>query len=270
MFGRTKLPVLSELAGLSLRNRLLENDNDEVIETEVHCKCCHKSSVSFLKEMIILILISSSLFGIFMIFLGLRTVPKAGMMKATEPIYSPGNQLVEYKLKRFYRSRGDDLSPYQGWPDDDKDRLWLEAYNPGLFSHIDAESAALLTSKTSRVAQPGLEDRYMVVLDVFHQLHCLNFVREAFYPERYGRSLYYPNGTLNYCIWRHIDHCIDHVRQSLMCSADVAPIPVQWNNETRSMRPRVDSMHTCKNYDKLKEWATRKKCERVSWICESY
>lgn len=43
----------------------------------------------------------------------------------------------------------------------------------GLFTYIDEETASLLPNVTSRVAEPGLEDQYMVVLDVFHQLHCL-------------------------------------------------------------------------------------------------
>lgn len=86
--------------------------------------------------------------------------------------------------------------------------------------------------------------------------------------------MYHTNGTLDYCTWLHIgkvfrlifqpqqgqlftyliDHCIDQVRQSLMCSADTSIIPVQWNDETKSMRPRVDTIHTCKKYDSLLNW----------------
>ena len=40
-----------------------------------------------------------------------------------------------------------------------------------------------------------------------------------------------------------------------MCSADVATVPVQWNDATKSMRPRVDTVHTCRNFDKLRDWA---------------
>ncbi|RAH46174.1 oxidase ustYa family protein [Aspergillus brunneoviolaceus CBS 621.78] len=168
---------------------------------------------------------------------------------------APVNPLVEYETRTFYRSRGDNKSPFQGWPDDEKDRLWLESYHSGLFTYVDREAAMKLPNVTSRVAEPGLEDQYMVVLDVFHQLHCLNFIRQAFYPERYGRSMYHKDGTLDYSAnLRLPDHCIDQVRQSLMCSADTSIIPVQWNDATKSMRPRVDTIHTCKKYDQLLEW----------------
>lgn len=39
-----------------------------------------------------------------------------------------------------------------------------------------------------------------------------------------------------------------------MCSADTSVIPVQWNDATKSMRPRVDTVHTCKKYDRLLNW----------------
>lgn len=88
--------------------------------------------------------------------------------------------------------------------------------------------------------------------------------------------MYHTNGTLDYCTWLHIgivfqliiqpqqrqlltyltDHCIDQVRQSLMCSADTSIIPVQWNDATKSMRPRVDTVHTCKKYDSLLNWTS--------------
>jgi hypothetical protein len=31
-------------------------------------------------------------------------------------------------------------------------------------------------------------NKYLIQLDVFHELHCLNDLRKAFYPERYGES----------------------------------------------------------------------------------
>jgi len=47
---------------------------------------------------------------------------------------------------------------------------------------------------------------YIIELEVFHQLHCLNDIRKAFYPERYpGKWPYNEDGTINRNAlqWRH-------------------------------------------------------------------
>lgn len=46
---------------------------------------------------------------------------------------------------------------------------------------------------------PGT-DRYLVELEVFHVLHCLDDIRKVFYPEWYGPAilnLTQPDGTLD-------------------------------------------------------------------------
>ncbi len=47
---------------------------------------------------------------------------------------------------------------------------------------IPADDAAKLQTETLQI--PGSRD-YLVQLGVFHQLHCLNALRKALYPERY-------------------------------------------------------------------------------------
>lgn len=43
--------------------------------------------------------------------------------------------------------------------------------------------AAQLPNCTTRI--PGDDNGYIVGLDVFHQLHCLNHLRKTLYPDRY-------------------------------------------------------------------------------------
>lgn len=52
----------------------------------------------------------------------------------------------------------------------------------GGISKIPEEKAKKLNSPT--LAIPGTKD-YLIELDVFHQLHCLNDLRTLLYPERY-------------------------------------------------------------------------------------
>ena len=53
----------------------------------------------------------------------------------------------------------------------------------------------------------------------------------------------------------HLAHCVGHVRQALMCSADITPIVWQWDAEGGLVRRRDDTPHTCKNFEQIQEWA---------------
>ena len=99
----------------------------------------------------------------------------------------------------------EDGLPDAGIPTNETDALWEDLYlsksiffdpffgrltNHASFivgvSQIPYSSARQLPNATELI--PGTEDQYIVELDVFHQLHCLNALRKSFYPERYWHS----------------------------------------------------------------------------------
>lgn len=56
------------------------------------------------------------------------------------------------------------------------------------------------------------------------------------------------------------DHCIDYIRQALMCHGDVTPIPLYWKEYDESGAPtryetNWEVTHTCRNWDVLYKWA---------------
>ena len=52
------------------------------------------------------------------------------------------------------------------------------------------------------------------------------------------------------------DHCIDNIRQRLMCTVDVGLIPFRWVNESGRVGtdPDFRQPHTCRDFDKLHEF----------------
>lgn len=72
---------------------------------------------------------------------------------------------------------------------------------------IDGKTASLLPEQTERLAVKGREDHFVMTLDVFHQMHCLDVVRMALYRDRYDKHFYFPNGTVDYCKWLHVGKC---------------------------------------------------------------
>ncbi|KAH8682055.1 hypothetical protein BX600DRAFT_429948 [Xylariales sp. PMI_506] len=98
--------------------------------------------------------------------------------------WSPANEFVEYIDHHHFRAALLNRTEYMGYPTADGKtvRLWGDLYNYGI-SRISHEEAKNLPSPT--LAIPGTQD-YLVQLDVFHELHCLNDLRKALYPDVYG------------------------------------------------------------------------------------
>ncbi|KAM3430086.1 hypothetical protein NHJ13734_007893 [Beauveria thailandica] len=145
----------------------------------------------------------------------------------------------------------DDQSPYQGWPDDEKDQLWQDMYSKGMAVRIDEDSARRLVNKTEHAPVAGMENDYVVGLDVFHQLHCLNMIRQSIYPRRYNSSIIRQDGTIDFLAWSHLEA----IRESLTCSVDVSVVPYRWHPETNIAEPDIRSAHVCRNFTKIRDWA---------------
>ncbi|KZP06292.1 hypothetical protein FIBSPDRAFT_842279 [Athelia psychrophila] len=124
---------------------------------------------------------------------------------------APAYDAVEYELRKFSRARW--MTPWHGPPSDAVDDAWEALYNFGV-SKIPKSDAAKMLNRT--VAIPGDEENYVIALDVFHQLHCLNVIRQALAPD------YYPMLRINHD-FDHVDHCVNSLRESLMCSVDITP-----------------------------------------------
>lgn len=52
----------------------------------------------------------------------------------------------------------------------------------------------------------------------------------------------------------HISHCIDSLRQALMCYVDVTPIPWVWSPLRKEAVPAATIQHTCRNFETIKQW----------------
>ncbi|MCJ1330069.1 hypothetical protein MMC10_006750 [Thelotrema lepadinum] len=97
---------------------------------------------------------------------------------------------------------------------------------------------------------------YMATLEMFHQLHCLNMVRMGLRPERYSFALHYnvSEGTLS----KHYDHCIDILRQVIMCNGDTSLLTFHWVEGNPFPYPDFNTWHQCRDPEQILEWALRR------------
>jgi len=153
-------------------------------------------------------------------------------------------------------------SKYVGKPNSRMDKEW-HALLLGLNMDLPRDEAEELNEETYNWKDTDL---YFTGLGVFHSLHCLNRIRQAFYPDYYH-------------IWEnprqpprqmHLDHCIDYLRQSIQCHSDLTPM--LWNlttvvdpetsEEGQKLILTADGQHTCRDFGRIREWAVERK---VDW-----
>jgi hypothetical protein len=106
--------------------------------------------------------------------------------------------------------------------------------------------------------QSGL---YQAVPVVFHDLHCLDKIRRAVYIEHY-------RGETDDRFWPHLMHCIDTLRQSIMCHSDLTLIPEVFTHfrPNGHLMPVFQISHTCRDFGAVQRWAkTRDATDENIW-----
>ncbi|KAI0148052.1 hypothetical protein F4776DRAFT_295276 [Hypoxylon sp. NC0597] len=93
------------------------------------------------------------------------------------------------------------------------------------------------------------EDAYLGAFDVYHQIHCLNTLRQNAYRD------YYHLKTRNHSVMGlqeiHINHCVDILLQALQCSGNVNFMTYHWVAGQEYPQPDMSINRQCINFEKL-------------------
>jgi len=93
----------------------------------------------------------------------------------------------------------------------------------------------------------------MATLEFGHQMHCLNVIRKHTYLEYYDfEKNWLEKDPEFYRI--HLDHCIEMLRQLIMCTGDVGLITFDWVEGRDIPYPDFNTVHKCRDFDSLLEW----------------
>ncbi|CAJ2509453.1 Uu.00g144790.m01.CDS01 [Anthostomella pinea] len=192
---------------------------------------------------------------IWLVLLGTREAPNPALN-----LYSPANAAVRYNTVKL---DADDQNPYVHQKSTDVlDQMWMDLYDFGTVG-LSTSEAAQLVDQTKPT--PNDPDTYPVMITVFHNIHCLNLIRKALWREDYPDALEMTEfGTVNRTAPKalHIDHCVNSIREAMMCSADITPIPFHTVNETDlHVFPELAATHTCRDFDAIREWARPRQVE---------
>ncbi|EPE36852.1 hypothetical protein GLAREA_09015 [Glarea lozoyensis ATCC 20868] len=97
---------------------------------------------------------------------------------------------------------------------------------------------------------PWDENKRIYILNGFHNLHCLDVVRQTVLQAYDGKPLAKP--------LPHVVHCLDALRQEIMCNADDTPrYTGRLNEEAGRDHPvsGIGQQKLCNSWDKLYEFA---------------
>ncbi|KAF8312633.1 hypothetical protein DL93DRAFT_2098123 [Clavulina sp. PMI_390] len=172
--------------------------------------------------------------------------------RGARPVYTPITE-PPHKLIVPAGLRG--KTPYDGPPSDEVDKLWNDLYAPYLLTGITAHEATQLANAT--VPSEGTEV-YETQIEVFHYLHCLNFLRQLAWPERYSAAASSRYAISRGVVFSHADHCVNAIREALMCNAPIAALPWQFNPHKNFSEIRFDVTQTCSDFSAVQESAKKR------------
>ena len=86
-----------------------------------------------------------------------------------------------------------------------------------------------------------------------HSIHCLHYIWQDHYvdvsPEIQSLKAEIPE-----MYERHYEHCVDYIRQYLMCKFDTTIMPFNWVLDHQNPTPNGNTIHKCVNWDSLQDW----------------
>jgi hypothetical protein len=96
-------------------------------------------------------------------------------------------------------------------------------------------------------------DAYIAQLDIFHQIHCLNFHRHLAWAE-YDRDEKHGKKPFSELHWVHVAHCTDSLIQNIMCTGNVDVLTFNWMKAQPLPFTDFFVNHQCRDFDAIVQW----------------
>ncbi|KAH8593797.1 hypothetical protein B0O99DRAFT_742437 [Bisporella sp. PMI_857] len=152
---------------------------------------------------------------------------------------------LETKTFHFLTSKEEGLQrEFVGSRTPEIDHAWNRLLHSANLDLTDEEAGPELWNTTWKWEDTGY---WFSGVSMWHQLHCLNFLREAVHWDTYDGP---PGPPIQY----HLDHCINYLRQVIMCYADMTPMRYDWDQGAGRLVLQ-DEPHTCRNYESIDDLA---------------
>lgn len=172
-------------------------------------------------------------------------------------------------------------SEFIGMPSPALDARWATLLSPRYFllsatevAELDAQAGSARLEPLPRwpreISTPGVYGG----IEMMHSLHCVNSLRKALSPEYYARvpdeamGFMLPGEDANLHLW----HCIDHLRQAVLCQGDTTPVTLRPvlselsdGRRALTMLGETEREHSCRDGQGIVEWS-KHEAEVRGWV----
>ncbi|KAI0868267.1 hypothetical protein GGS24DRAFT_513592 [Hypoxylon argillaceum] len=203
-----------------------------------------------------LILLYTSLFFILM-----YTIPNpksnACLVESSKYQPLPNREGLRWEYRKFPTNLVN--NPFTGNPREELDEAWHELLqNDNIRVPRDYLDERNLSSVYTRKGGDGIAS-----LSVYHSLHCLKKIKKMLFKE------FYHSDKSDEAMAReekHVDHCVEYIRESLMCKPDLSMVTFRWINNTAQHEDKTAfyptnfdaDLHFCANWGHLDSWASKR------------
>ncbi|KAI0189057.1 hypothetical protein F4808DRAFT_454100 [Astrocystis sublimbata] len=161
--------------------------------------------------------------------------------------FSPAQSAIEYKVELL----GYGSSPFVGEPRYELDQAWSNLLRATMVKVSEDEMRMM--NKTSIQMKDG--SGYLGYLEAHHMLHCVKriyqFRHQGAYPELKGGDTFSS---------MHIDHCLEVLREGIMCNADISMNTFFWK-DPRTIKGDRSGARKCTNWDRIQDWADNRRVQ---------
>ncbi|PYH98984.1 hypothetical protein BO71DRAFT_425608 [Aspergillus ellipticus CBS 707.79] len=158
---------------------------------------------------------------------------------ASTNTYTPARSALQYTVEEIHA--GSDHNPFSGPPRPEVDQAWSQLLRGGIIKISEDELRRL--NKTSIPLQDG--SGYIGYLESIHMLHCKRIYQSQYpeqYPELQGTDAFAPG---------HWDHCLEVLRQGIICNADITVNTYYWKDG--EIQGNRTGARTCTNWERISE-----------------
>lgn len=165
---------------------------------------------------------------------------------------SPAHDAIERELRPFTLT-----SPYNQHPSDKTDKLWEDLVDTGAMFPISPEMFAAVNDspETGVTYTHDPQGRYVATLASTHQVHCVDALRKGlWFHYKHYKAKNDPIFMDADPPEKHLMHCVEMLRNAVMCSGDVSLVTYNWKKGHPGPKASFKSLHSCAKWDKIAEW----------------
>ncbi|KAI9877631.1 MAG: hypothetical protein M1830_003246 [Pleopsidium flavum] len=156
-------------------------------------------------------------------------------------------QDVRFKYSLWHKS------PTKGPPTPQVEDAWHSIMQYGVIRVPASDILRIGHNLTAVQFPPSAGGGFPVIASGTHAIHCLHYIWQDHYTFAIPEVQTLKN-EIPEMYERHYEHCVDYIRQYLMCKFDATVIPLNWVRDHQNPTPNGNTIHRCVNWDGLQSW----------------